>query len=201
MAILRRMKCEHCGAPARDEGAFCSHCGGRFKRPTGTPGHLAVVAPARFFEAEAHTSYPLALAHTPAERPIGEVGGPIGGIAMGVLILIYTFVQLGSIGPFVYVMALVPVGIVVWSIVMLVIALGQRDAPIEKALRVVVDERSDVVGGKHKRSVYFATLQDRDGARVEYDCEDWLAARIANGDIGVAFIQAGRILDFVRIEV
>lgn len=202
------MKCEHCGAPARDEGAFCSHCGGRFKR-TETPGYLAVVAPARFEQAEAHPGYAAACAHKPAERPTFEVAGPIIGLfftLLGMCFFLFIAVEFGTLDtPGVLVpyllLVLMMVGSAIALGVMLYRVILERSAPIERGVRVVVDERTGVVGGKNPRTNYFATLQTRDGARVEHRCEEWLAARIANGDIGVAFMQAGRLLDFVRIEV
>lgn len=202
------MKCEHCGAPSRDEGAFCSHCGGRFKR-TETPGYLAVVAPARFEQAEAHPGHAAACAHKPAERPTFEVAGPMIGLLatlLGMCFLLFIAVEFGTLDkPGVLVPYLLLVLTMVGSFIALSVVLrrvlAERSAPIERGVRVVVDERTGVVGGKNPRTNYFATLQTRDGARVEHKCEEWLAARIANGDIGVAFMQAGRLLDFVRIEV
>ena len=85
------------------------------------------------------------------------------------------------------------------------IAKGMRYAkqPIEKDVLVVVGEREEVSSGVEDRMAttrYYATLQDRNGGRVEYETEGWLAGRIAATDIGVAVLKGMRLVDFLRIE-
>lgn len=77
-------------------------------------------------------------------------------------------------------------------------------APIRRVIGVVVDERVEVRGGGKNsaaRTHYHATLQTRDGSRTEYECEGLLAGRIAAPDIGVAFIKADHLVDFIRFDV
>jgi hypothetical protein len=75
-------------------------------------------------------------------------------------------------------------------------------APLNNELVVIVDERTATSGGA-KTSVtthYYATVQTRDGARAEYATYGWVAGRIAPGDIGVAFLKGGHLVDFLRLE-
>lgn len=77
-------------------------------------------------------------------------------------------------------------------------------APIRRVVGVVVDERVEVRGGGKNSAAstrYHATLQTRDGSRTEYVCEGLLSGRIAAPDIGVAFIKADHLVDFIRFDV
>jgi hypothetical protein len=44
-------------------------------------------------------------------------------------------------------------------------------------------------------------LEDRSGGRREYSCNSRLAGAHAPGDIGVAFLRGGFLLDFKRVAV
>jgi hypothetical protein len=83
------MTCDHCGAPVRDEGAFCSHCGGRVKRAP-APAHRSAVAPERFDLVLADRGYAAACAHTPTTvrpRDVGAVALVVIGIVMTTVIV------------------------------------------------------------------------------------------------------------------
>ena len=59
------MDCEHCGAPVRDAGTFCSHCGGRRRTEQPAPAHISATASERFDLAEKHPGYAKACQHKP----------------------------------------------------------------------------------------------------------------------------------------
>lgn len=197
------MNCDRCGATVED-GAFCKHCGARVLKPKdlGTDAHTS---PERFDLAKAHASFTPASAHTPRVSAKTEIAAPI---AMGVaLVFFVVFSQTLMTGvPIlfrIFFLAVPGFGFVL-MLGMLRKGMTFAAAPITNELRVVVDERIAVSGGGQNSSAsttYYATLQDRAGNRVEYQTFDWLAGRIAAGDIGVAYLKGGRLVDFSRIDV
>ena len=66
---------------------------------------------------------------------------------------------------------------------------------------LVADERTEVTGGKHASTTYYATLQSSTGRREEYEVSDRLAGQLAPGDMGFAEMRAGHLLDFDRVDV
>ncbi|MCY1055630.1 zinc-ribbon domain-containing protein [Nannocystis sp. SCPEA4] len=200
------MDCTHCGAPVRDDGAFCSHCGSRLPRPESpAPAHLAATATERFERARSHPEFQAACNHVPVVPVANEFARPLLLIAVAIGFSAFFRSMPGPpeaalINAFVTGIVLVMIGA---SVVMLVRAQSFRAAPIVHDIMVVIDERVAVSGGddRRTRTTYFATLQDQDGLRSEHRCEGWLAGRIAAGDIGVAFLKGDRLVDFVRIEV
>lgn len=91
------MECDQCGAPVRDEGAFCSHCGGRIKRAVDpTPSHLSATAAERFDLVERHSGYRKACEHVPRVPATAESGAMVGLVVM----IVFTLVSVGAIGVF-----------------------------------------------------------------------------------------------------
>ncbi|HEU0036981.1 MAG TPA: hypothetical protein VFQ53_40500 [Kofleriaceae bacterium] len=79
-----------------------------------------------------------------------------------------------------------------------------RNAPIEREVCVIVKERTDVSGGGEGRSTsttYYTTLQRRDGERIECRTVRSLVGKLVVGDIGVAYVKASVLVEFVRFDV
>lgn len=79
-----------------------------------------------------------------------------------------------------------------------------RNAPIERLVAVIVKDRTEVHGGGHDSQAstsYYTTLQRRDGSRVECRTYRSLVGRIAIGDIGVAYVKAHALIEFIRFDV
>ena len=113
----------------------------------------------------------------------------------------------GTSGMFRVLFLAVPVIMIVIALAMVASAVKFAKAPVRRAVFAVVDERIDVSSsstGRRQshatRTRYYATLQARDGSRIEYETYDWLAGRIAAGDIGVAFTKGDMLIDFLRLE-
>jgi len=198
------LHCSHCAAPVQDARATsCPYCGTVLAPPAADPLR-AVVAPERFAAAERASGYAALLRHTPSEtRVLFGLGCAtvflLGWIAMAVGMTVL-FLPAGP-------MALVPGGMAVLGVVLLVThssrAVGFARAPLERRLLVWRDERTEVDGGGKHRSAtttHFALLEDRDGRRLEVSCDERLAGAHAPGDIGIAFLRAGVLLDFRRVE-
>ena len=77
-------------------------------------------------------------------------------------------------------------------------------APLKRIQALVVDERVKVSGGSNNTQAstrYFATLQDPEGHRIEYQVDEEIAAAVTEGDIGLAYIKGPILVDFARIKV
>ncbi|HEX7703711.1 MAG TPA: DUF2500 family protein [Kofleriaceae bacterium] len=128
--------------------------------------------------------------------------------AAGAMFLIFSQAMMSgdshTPGWFRFAFVIVPIIFIVVAVVMVAKAMKFASAPITNELLVVVDERVAVTGGGENSSAhttYYATLQDRSGARLEYRTYDWLAGGIAAGDIGVAYLKGGRLVDFSRLDI
>lgn len=73
-----------------------------------------------------------------------------------------------------------------------------RKAPIERFVAVVIKERTEDDDGT---TACFTTLQTRDGQRAEYYTYRPLVGRVAVDDIGVAYVKARTLVEFLRYEV
>jgi uncharacterized membrane protein YhdT len=200
--------CERCGATLED-GAFCKHCGARVLRPKDVGADTDHrTAPERFELAEKAQGYNLARAHTPKVSAKADVIVPIIVAAFGVFFLIGSQAAMSgdSHAPawFRAAFVVVPVIFIVTALVLLRKGMTFAAAPVTNELLVVVDERVSVTGRGDNSSAsttYYATLQDRSGSRTEYETYDWLAGRIAAGDIGVAYLKGRRLVDFARLDI
>jgi hypothetical protein len=79
-----------------------------------------------------------------------------------------------------------------------------RNAPISRVVAVIVKERTEVSGGgenSQASTTYFATLQTRDSERIEYLTYRSLVGRLAVDDIGVAYVKANTLVEFIRFDV
>ena len=204
------MKCDHCGAAIKEAGAFCSHCGTRIQRPAQTEARApSPTDPARYDLVAAGEGLVAARRHEPRVSAFGQIAMPLVMAVFGIFFLIFAagmFSSDGLGGPpaaFQIVFLMFPLVFIGLAVGMAMKGLRFANAPIEQQVLVVVDERVEVSGGgknSSARTSYYATLQARDGARVEYQTYGWLAGRIAAGDIGLAFLKGGWLVDFLRLE-
>lgn len=200
------MMCDRCGATI-EESAFCKYCGARVMRPA---AGAATTDRARFELAAASPNYAVAMAHEPKAPVVINIVAPLFMAAFGIGFLVLSTTMMGhddgmpaTPAGFRLLFAAIPlafVGICAWMVVR-----GVRfaRAPVQKALAVVIDERTAVSGGGKDRAVrttYYATVQFEAGDRLEYETYGWLAGRIAAGDLGVAFTKGHMLIDFLRLE-
>ncbi|HTJ46887.1 MAG TPA: DUF2500 family protein [Kofleriaceae bacterium] len=203
------MTCPQCGAAIRaDDGRFCSHCGASLPdRPRITadewPTH-----PERFDQAKRDPSYERALALDPPAPKLWQTILPVA---------VFSIFWIGIGGAVVAgfakgggAMVLFPIFILGFGLVMMGVtvrtAVTKARAPVMRQLAVVVDERTEIhtTGSGDSRSThtrYFATLQFKDGDRLECGTSGALSGAIAKGDIGLAVLRGGDLVDFHRIRV
>lgn len=175
----------------------------------------------RFDRVEAHPDFATAPAQPvlPADQTIGlgHMVGPAFQTALWGIVLVFVIASLISTGASLMtslVVILILGAIVVRRIKKIRGLVALRDAPIQKITAVIVKERAHVTGHDRRSSTaYYATLQTRDGRRVEYRITGALVGRLVVDDIGVAYvrdtiinfgvttIQTRTLVEFIRFDV
>lgn len=77
-------------------------------------------------------------------------------------------------------------------------------APLERLQALVADKRNEVSGGGDGSAAttrYFVTLETKDGRRIEVDTAGKVAGKAVAGDVGIAYVKGGVLLDFERVQV
>ncbi|HUS27647.1 MAG TPA: hypothetical protein VMZ53_04040 [Kofleriaceae bacterium] len=96
-------------------------------------------------------------------------------------------------------------GVFGWALYMsLEKANAVRDAPVERVVAVIVKERVDLrrrLGDGRDTQRTYALVQTRDGERREYFVSKHAERRYAVDDIGIAYVKADVLIDFLRIDV
>ncbi len=198
--------CPNCGARNQNDARACAWCG---------VGIQAAIAPVirsepapsrsqRFRALEAHPAFPELLAHRPSTEGLTRVGlfeafGSMIGVGLVVMITLYFL----SINP---VMALFPAAMGVFLFVRMLRSFDRasstkRDGML--AVPVVVLERREVAPRDDSSDAtrWRALLERDDGTRREFKVPDSVARSIATGDIGVAYVAAGYLAGFRRVDV
>jgi hypothetical protein len=96
-------------------------------------------------------------------------------------------------------------GVFGWALYMsLKQANAVRDAPLERVVAVVVKERQDHkrrLGDRRDSVRNYVIVQTRDGQRRELFAPDNMTKRYAIDDIGIAYVKADVLVDFIRVDV
>ncbi len=203
--MVEAFRCSQCSAPVTDDRwTNCPYCGTVLAKPTINPLRAAV-APERFAAVERSPGF----AELMRREPSGA--GTLAGKGVQTVFLLLWTVGCG-VGTVLFLpvgaLALMPAAMCIVGIVLVVrqSADTARFAGSELERRVAVwkDERTEVRGGGENSSAttyHFALLEERSGRRKEYSCSAQLAGANAPGDIGVAYVRAGVLLDFQRVDV
>jgi len=74
--------------------------------------------------------------------------------------------------------------------------------PLERVLAEVADERirGDRIGQPRPERKHYVTLDRIDGEKREYRANRLLAARLEEGQVGVAYLKAGFLLEFKTLS-
>ncbi len=203
--MVEAFRCSQCSAPVTDDRwTNCPYCGTVLAKPTINPLRAAV-APERFAAAERSPGFDELQRRTPSGS-----GALVGMGLQTAFLVVWTLIAGAMTIPFLAAgpLALVPAAMCAFGIVMLVRS-SQRtaqfaNARLERHVAVWKDERTEVSGGGRNSSAsthHFVLLELRDGQRSEFPCDDRLAGAHAPGDIGMAYLRGGVLLDFVRIDV
>ena len=96
-------------------------------------------------------------------------------------------------------------GVFGWALYMsLKKANAVRDAPVERVVAVIVKERMDLrqrFGDRRQSLRTYVIVQTRDGQRHEYFAPKHVAGRYAVDDIGIVYVKADVLVDFLRVDV
>lgn len=202
--MVEALRCSHCSAPVVDDRWInCPYCGSVLAKPTVNPLR-AVVAPERFDAVERSPVY------TDAAKDEPSAAGAIMGHGFRtVFLVVWTamaiFMTAASLpmGP----VSLIPLTMGIVGVILVFVSANEArrlaTARTERVVAVWRDERTEVSGGGERSSAstnHFVLLERRDGRRSEYACSAKLAGMTAPGDIGVAFLRAGTLLDFRRVD-
>lgn len=202
--MVEAFRCSQCSAPVTDDRwTNCPYCGAVLSKPTINPLRAAV-APERFASVESSPAY--------AELMRREPSGTKQMLGMGCQT---AFLLLWTVGAGVMTVLFLPAGplaIVPGAMcgigIFMLVSLSTKTAKfagaeLERRIAVWKDERTEVRGGGKNSSAtttHYVLLEERDGKRTEVPCEDGLAGAHAPGDIGVAYLRAGVLLDFQRVD-
>jgi hypothetical protein len=200
------MTCPQCGAAIkRGDGRFCSHCAAALPdRPRIAPEEWSTHVE-RFEEAERHPQHAFAMG-APAPKPALVTTVVVPAVFLVFWLGIGSFVTSGF-AQHGGAMVLFPLGMLVVGVVVvgksIVRALAKASAPVERRLAVVVDERTDISthgSGDDRRTstTYYTTLQFKDGARLELPTSGSITGTVTRGDIGLAVMRGGDLVDFHR---
>lgn len=194
------LKCSHCGAIPKDSGTkFCGFCGSLLPLRTPTAGS-PIEAPERFEAVERHPDMPRLLSRVPEDPKAPSVAPGIVFLAAIVVVTVAMFSQRPGPPPFVLI---VPGIAALPAIAQIVHAVRRRSGPIHRNVAVVLDERMKVSGGgqdSSARTKYYVLLADRSGSRLELEATGDVAGQTARGDIGVAYVRHGRLVDFAVVR-
>jgi len=162
---------------------------------------------ARFAAAQAHPIHGEALAR-PAPPP--QLAPVVAAALFLVMWLVIGAIILAAFAEHGGLFVLFPLAILAFGVVAVgstaVRALRKAAAPVERALAVVLDKRTDTTThgvGDDRQTVtrYHVTLQFRDGTRRELATTARITGEIVRGDIGLAVARGGDLIDFHRYPV
>jgi hypothetical protein len=158
----------------------------------------------RVLEHPTYTSAPVEPVSVPL-MGIAEVT-PGGIIATGLSLLISVLMLLRD--PFKTANQIVLgllLGVVGWMVYMsFKKANAVRDAPVERVIGVIVGEQQDTrlrFGDARGSQRRYIQVQTRDGHKRVYFAPKHVTARFAVDDIGIVYVKADVLVDFVRVDV
>ena len=128
------------------------------------------------------------------------IGGAIFTVVAGGMAFLFTAVA-GPMGAVPAIMALFGLGIMVNG---LRNVHEYQSATIHSLAAAVVDERVKITGGGKSNSAmtqYFTSIQGEDGVRKEFQVIESVTAKIAPGDMGIAFTKGDYLIEFIVVPV
>jgi hypothetical protein len=199
-------QCSGCGARVtQSEGRFCQYCGAELPALPREEPPPSESSPDPF----AALSRDPALEQILALRP--STAAPMMGYGCGIVagfffiaVSLFVFTGFQMVGGFPFsLFPLLFVGIGVTIVVVSIRkAMKYGGAPLESRPALVSGERTMVTGGGRDSSAstsYFVTLEFEDGRREEYRTTGKVTGEVREGDLGVAFVKGGYLLDFRRL--
>lgn len=212
-------RCTSCGAHVQaDSGPYCTFCGAELPLPdSGVVGDVA----ARFAALAVHPE-----AIGVKERPPGrsaprvvDLTEPMMILVGGVfaILLLLGLIGLAGIGPAGGMLddlsPLAFVGLIGFPLMIFALIGLLRMVPVTepgipsgptgwRAVRVLGLDTDEVGVGQHRRLVHHATLEDMERRRSRVEVPDAGVRRtLAHDDMGLAWVDGGTLVDYVRVDV
>jgi hypothetical protein len=209
------MTCPQCGAAIKKgDGKFCSHCGTVLPTAPAISSDEWRTHPDRFDQAERDAQHDIAMElEAPKASMVTDVVVPtvflVFWIAIGIVITSGFANGPGKA------MALFPLAMMIAGVVFVGAhirrSVRKANAPVLRTLAVLVDKRTEVSSHRHRHhdgrrhqhttTSYYATLELRDGSRLELPTTDGIAGYSSTGDIGLAVMRGGDLIDFHRYRL
>lgn len=218
------MKCASCGGENPLTASLCSYCGCSLERPAAGGDRRSTFARLKASNEYARSHSPERHAQLPKYQGFHKLllGGFftvfIGGSLVGFVMVLVMSVGFGFVGAEFgrggSLLALLPLLIALIPLAFAVLgfygfgAIRKKmrtieTAPVEALPVIVADKRTLVSGGSGDSSAstsYFATCENEDGSRQEYQLWDGaLYSKMVAGDAGILYVRAGYGLDFDRV--
>lgn len=205
-------RCSNCGAAvARRAARFCEFCGTELPaEAVATPPSPFGDVASRFAELERSAGLAALMQRDPAretEAGRGLLGETGCAVAFTLLVCsVVAFVAFSSMAffPPAAFVALAIGGVALYGLITSIARSHVlTTGPLERLTALVVDERTKISGHRdgHARTEYFTTLQLADGERIEVPALERVVGRTTRGDMGVAYLRAGTLVDFQRVPV
>lgn len=175
---------------------YCRHCGAR---RAGAIDRDFDTSDERYRLVEQAPAYAGALRHHP-RLGWGDLSMALGIFCVTLLIgfLGVTLGRTADDGTFAILFAIVSGFIAVVGLVVIGVTIARMLAPTRRVIAVLV---SDDEGGGQRQTQRAARVRLRDGEERKVIADDGLLALLAVGDIGVAYLQRDRLVDFRWFDV
>ncbi len=201
-------RCANCGAvPTRGAANFCDSCGAELPRDGAPPPPTPFVdTEERFRLLAEHEDYERLMsleADVPSERSVHLLQLLAGVTLLGTVGLLIAGFTAAFFAPLA-VALVVGLGILLFS---LVDAVTRRQryakAPLQRLPALVLEEHTRFTGGGREEvsTQYTTTLLLQDGKRLEVRTVKEVVGRVTRGDIGVAYLKGGLLIEFGRVAV
>ena len=160
---------------------------------------------ARFEALREHPHVAELLRHVPAEAARATGLGRLAPLVALALVAVAGIAVTLAFAVFCAPLALLPLTILVLCLFGMAKQLTVRsaeDGPLARHLALVVEGRSEISSGPDlQEATDHTTLELEDGSRHEVPTLRDVATEIAPGDIGVAFLRGGTLVEFGRVSV
>jgi hypothetical protein len=213
------MKCESCGAEVPAGVAVCDYCGSAAVHPVASPRSSArpdVFAAIKRSPAYLRRNSPERVAALPKVGAL-EMAIPAVGIGLFILVSLVILIGMLSVGGIAgamtgfgfipMLMAIVPLGFVVFGVLSLVYVLKRATdfsaAPVMARAAIAVGKRTSVPGSRKDSlagASHFITFEFEDGSRVECPViKPALFGEVTESDSGVLFSRLDTAVAFDRV--
>lgn len=203
---MTRQACHVCGAPyGKTAPLYCPSC--RAKQAVGVADLDAYRAnPERFDLVERHPAYAGAIRWKPRLSATRELLGPLGVLVMivifagGMAAIVLAADDVGELG---WAIPSVAALMMLFGVVRVAMAAWRLRAPTRTQIAVIAEDvfKPQRNGDPLQIANHRVTLRDKDGTQRTVFATSELMGHVALADIGIAYTQGPRLVDFRVLDV